>query len=73
MYFVVPKGRSILKNVFRTESAYSANKYADKAHAEIGDHFDVIHMTTTYTTQTLGELLDQDMRGEVEPKGEPLV
>jgi len=73
MYFVVPKGHSILKAVYRTEAGYKANRFADDKHAETGAHFDVIHVASTYTTQTLGELLDQDMKGEVEPKGEPLI
>ena len=61
MYFVVPKGRSIIKTLFKSEDYYSAKKRADALNAETGDHYDVISMTTAYTTQQLWELLEQDM------------
>jgi hypothetical protein len=66
MYFVVPKGRSILKSVFNTTDLYKAQKHADALHAEAAtrnksEHFDVISMTSAYTTQTHVELMEQDM------------
>ena len=61
MYFVVPKGRSIIKSVFKTEDLWKAQKHADALRAEQNTHWDVISMTSVYTTQTLGELLEQDM------------
>ena len=61
MYFVVPKGRSIIKSVFKTQDLWKAQKHADGLRAEQGTHFDIISMTSVYTTQTLGELMEQDM------------
>jgi hypothetical protein len=61
MYFVVPQGRSIIKSVFKTENIFAAQKKADAMRAETGTHWDVISMRSVYTTQTLGELLEQDM------------
>ena len=61
MYFVVPKDRSIIKSVFKTDNCYDAQKHADKLHKQTGEHFDVIRMSNVYTTQTLAELLEQDM------------
>jgi hypothetical protein len=61
MYFVVPKGRSIIKSVFKTEDLWKAQKHADALRTERGTHWDVISMSSVYTTQTLGELLEQDM------------
>lgn len=61
MYFVVPKDRSIIKSVFKTTNLWNAQQRADALRAEQGTHFDVISMTSVYTTQTLGELLEQDM------------
>jgi len=61
MYFVVPHGRSIIKSVFKTTDLWKAQKNADMLRAEHGTHWDVISMSTVYTTQTLGELLEQDM------------
>ena len=61
MYFIVPKGRSIIKMVGKTHSFFDAQKMADKLHDQDGLHYDVIHMSSVYTTQTLAELMDQDM------------
>jgi hypothetical protein len=70
MYFVVPKGRSIIKSVFKTESLYDAQKRAECLRSEQGTHWDVISMSSVYTTQTLGELLEQDMLLAAEARGE---
>ena len=59
-YFVVPKGRSIIKSVYNTQDLYNAQKKADALHEEQGQHFDVIRMEQAYTTQQLWELLEQD-------------
>ena len=66
MYFVVPKGRSILKSVFKTTDLWKAQKHADALREEAtahgkNEHFDIISMTSVYTTQTLAELMEQDM------------
>ena len=66
MYFVVPKGRSILKSVFKTTDLWKAQKHADALRAEAAtrnksEHFDIISMTSVYTTQTLAELMEQDL------------
>ena len=61
MYFVVPKDRSIIKSVLKTTDLWKAQKHADALRAEHGTHWDVISMSSVYTTQTLGELLEQDM------------
>ena len=60
MYFIVPKGRSVIKNVGKTHGLYEAQKLADKLHEQDGLHYDVIHMSSVYTTQTLAELMEQD-------------
>lgn len=60
MYFIVPKGRSVLKAIGKTHGIYEAQKLADKLHESTGRHYDVIHMTSVYTTQTLAELMEQD-------------
>jgi len=61
MYFVVPKGRSIIKSLYRSDDFYKAKKKADDLHEEQGQHFDVIRMESAYTTQQLWELMEQDM------------
>jgi hypothetical protein len=61
MYFIVPKDRSIIKNVGKTHNLYDAQKFADKLREETGLHYDVIHMASVYTTQTMAELMEQDM------------
>jgi hypothetical protein len=61
MYFVVPKVRSIIKWVAKAEDCYTAQQHAESLHKKTGEHFDVIRMSNVYTTQTLAELLEQDM------------
>ena len=60
MYFVVPKDRSIIKSLFKTSDLWKAQKHADALRAEKGTHFDGISVSSVYTTQTLGEVLEQD-------------
>lgn len=60
-YFVVPKGRSIIKQVATKESFYEAQQCADKLHAETGEHYDIIQMSNVYSTRTVGEALKEDL------------
>lgn len=61
MYFVVPKGRSIIKNVFKADNCYNAQVQADRLHRKTGEHFEVIRMAVVHTTETMAERLEQDM------------
>lgn len=61
MYFVVPKGRSIIKWVAKAEDCYTAQQQADRLHRETGEHLEIIRMSVVYTTETMAERLEQDM------------
>jgi hypothetical protein len=61
-YFVVPKGHSIIKSLYRTEDFYKAQKKADALREETNTHYDVIRMESAYTTQQLWELMEQDQK-----------
>ena len=61
MYFVVPKGRSIIKWVAKAEDCYTAQQHAESLHKKTGEHFEVIRMAVVHTTETMAERLEQDM------------
>lgn len=57
MYYVVPKGRSIMKQQRSFELLRDAKLYALQARENTGENFDIICMERVWTTQTLGELM----------------
>jgi hypothetical protein len=61
MYFVVPKDRSIIKAIGKFDGIWNAQSFADKLHAESGEHYDVIHMARVYTTHNMADKLEEDL------------
>jgi hypothetical protein len=55
MYYVVPKDRSVLKNLKTFETLYDARRFAEDTKLVTGENYDVIRMERVWTTQTLDE------------------
>lgn len=61
-YFVVPKDHSVLKALGKFDGLWKAQDFADKLHKETGEHFDIIHMAKVYSTFSMAEAFEQDLK-----------
>jgi hypothetical protein len=55
MFYVVPKDRSIIKNLAAFEDLAAAKADALALKEQTGDNYDIIHQQRVWTTQTLDE------------------
>jgi ribosomal protein S17E len=58
MFYVVRKEKPITEYHARFHSETPARSYAENLKATFGHNYDVIKMSTTWTTQTLEEAID---------------
>jgi hypothetical protein len=55
MFYVVPKGRSIIKNLAAFDDLASAKADALALKEQTGENFDIIQQSHVWTTQTFAE------------------
>ena len=55
MYYVVPKGRSIIKNLSSFENLAAAKADALALKEQTGENYDIIQQAQVWTTQTFDE------------------
>lgn len=57
MFYVVQKGMEVTQYHARYHKQSEARKYAEELKRTFGHNYDIIHLNTVWTTQTLDEAM----------------
>ena len=60
MYYVTPQNLSIFEAEFQSENLELAKVQADRLQKKKRKHYEIIHLGTVYTTQTLDEAIAEE-------------